>query len=69
MRVLSHPVGRVASEAEVAALDAFAIVKGMVDAAGERGETDPFELKRRVQRAVFGYLGALGNNSIGRVVP
>jgi AcrR family transcriptional regulator len=58
LRVLSRPDGHVAGDAEVAALDAFAIVKGMVDAAGERGETDPLELLRRVQRAVFGYLGA-----------
>jgi hypothetical protein len=58
VRVHCHPDGRVAGDAEVAALDAFAIVKEMVDAAGERGETGPLEPKRRVQLAVFGYLGA-----------
>jgi AcrR family transcriptional regulator len=42
----------------IAAADIFAIVKGMVDAAGERGETDPDDLEERVGRAVFGYLGA-----------
>jgi AcrR family transcriptional regulator len=42
----------------VAAADVFAIVKGIVDAAGERGEIDPHALERRVGRAVFGYLGA-----------
>lgn len=41
----------------VAALDVLAIVKGMVDAAGQRGETDPIALLRRVERAVDGYLG------------
>ncbi len=38
------------------AADIFAIVKGMVDAAGERGEADPRDLEARVGRAVFGYL-------------
>ena len=41
----------------VAALDVLAIVKGMVDAAGQRGETDSNALQRRVERAVRGYLG------------
>jgi len=41
----------------VAALDVLAIVKGMVDAAGQRGETDSIALLRRVERAVDGYLG------------
>ena len=58
LQILSYSDGHITLNAEVAALDVFAIVKGMVDAAGERGETDPLELKRRVQRAVFGYLGA-----------
>lgn len=40
-----------------AAADLLAIVKGMVDAAGERGETDSTRLEERVARAVFGYLG------------
>lgn len=44
-------------DAEIAAADVLAIVRGMVDAAGERGETDPLPLERRVARAVFGYLG------------
>lgn len=41
---------------EVAAGDLIAIVRGMVDAAGERGETDIDDLERRVHAAVFGYL-------------
>lgn len=44
---------------EAAAQDVMAIIKGMVDAAGEAGELDQRELSIRVQRAVFGYLNAL----------
>ncbi|MGK9165381.1 TetR/AcrR family transcriptional regulator [Inquilinus limosus] len=44
-------------DAGLAAWDVLAIVKGMVDLAGERGETDPRPLEQRVARAVFGYLG------------
>ncbi|MFE1601762.1 TetR/AcrR family transcriptional regulator [Methylobacterium sp. ID0610] len=40
-----------------ASTDVLAMVKGLVDAAGERGETDPGRLEVRVGRAVFGYLG------------
>jgi len=43
---------------EAAAQDVMAIIKGMVDAAGVRGEIDQRELAGRVQRAVFGYLNA-----------
>ena len=38
-----------------AAHDVVAIIKGMVDAAGMRGETDQEALAIRVKRAVFGY--------------
>jgi AcrR family transcriptional regulator len=41
---------------KLAAYDVLAIVKGMVDAAGERGELDASPLEARVTRAVFGYL-------------
>jgi hypothetical protein len=44
------------SDRETAARDVFAIVHGMVDAAGERGETDAAALEARVARAVVGYL-------------
>lgn len=37
--------------------DVIAIIKGMVDAAGRRGETDAGDLARRVMRAVAGYVG------------
>ncbi|HEV2677937.1 MAG TPA: TetR/AcrR family transcriptional regulator [Aliidongia sp.] len=41
----------------VAAQDLLAITRGMIDAAGERGEIDAHDLERRVARALFGYLG------------
>ncbi|WP_109480314.1 TetR/AcrR family transcriptional regulator [Paraburkholderia sp. C35] len=45
---------------EVAAADLFAMVRGIVDAAGERGETDMAYLEYRVRAAVFGYLANTG---------
>jgi len=41
---------------DAAAQDVLAIIKGMVDAAGERGEQDRDVLASRVGRAVYGYL-------------
>jgi AcrR family transcriptional regulator len=41
---------------DIAAGDVSAMVRGIVDAAGERGESDLADLKRRVRAAVFGYL-------------
>ncbi|WP_278495660.1 TetR/AcrR family transcriptional regulator [Pantoea vagans] len=41
---------------DLAAKDVLAIIKGMVDAAGERGEHDRNALDSRVSRAVHGYL-------------
>jgi AcrR family transcriptional regulator len=46
--------------------DLVAIVKGMVDAAGQRGERDAEALCRRVERAVFGYLAAQDLNPAAR---
>jgi AcrR family transcriptional regulator len=45
---------------DVAAADLFAMVRGIVDAAGERGETDIANLDYRVKAAVFGYLSNTG---------
>ena len=39
-----------------ATADVAAIIRGMVDAAGERGESAPDALMARVRRAVMGYL-------------
>jgi AcrR family transcriptional regulator len=49
---LSHP------RAKLAAADLMAIVRGMTDAAGERGESDIIDLQARIEAASFGYLGA-----------
>jgi AcrR family transcriptional regulator len=46
-----------ATPVELIALDAIAIVRAIIDAAGERGETDATALERRVTQAVFGYIG------------
>lgn len=43
---------------DIAAHDVVAIIKGMIDAAGERGEEDRNGLALRVRRAVIGYLRA-----------
>ena len=56
VRVLSQPDAHIAGDVEVAAFDVLAIVKGIVDAAGERQETNALHLERRVRLAVFGYL-------------
>jgi len=45
---------------DIAAADVMAIIKGMVDAAGERGETDIDSLESRLRAAVFGYLSRTG---------
>ena len=42
---------------DAAARDVMAIIKGMVDAAGVHGRSNQRDLTKRVERAVFGYLG------------
>jgi AcrR family transcriptional regulator len=44
-------------EPALAARDCVALARGMIDAAGEAGETDAAALALRVRRAVRGYLG------------
>jgi AcrR family transcriptional regulator len=56
VRVLSQPDARTHGDLQIAAFDVLAILKGMVDAAGEREETNAPQLERRVRRAVLGYL-------------
>ena len=46
------------TDPDLGAQDVLAIIKGMVDAAGERGEQDQTGLGVRVCRAVYGYLGS-----------
>lgn len=43
-------------DSQLAAADMLALIRGMTDAAGERGERDPANLARRINAAVFGYL-------------
>lgn len=47
---------RLPAAPKTVAADCLAIIKGMNDAAGERGETRPDALQARIERAVFGYL-------------
>ncbi len=44
------------SDPDLAVQDVLAIIKGMIDAAGERGERDQAFLALRVGKAVYGYL-------------
>lgn len=53
---LTDPAFAKSPNTEQAAGDLIAIIKGMVDAAGARGETEQTPLAARVMRAVFGYL-------------
>ena len=49
---------------QFAAEDLLPIVKGIVDAAGQRGERDAAVLAGRVGRAVFGYLEYSGSSRL-----
>jgi AcrR family transcriptional regulator len=44
------------TDLRIVASDLLALARGLIDAAGERGETDAASLERRVEHAVFGYL-------------
>lgn len=48
------------ADPDMLATDLFAIIRGMVDAAGERGERDVAGMERRLRAAVFGYLDRMG---------
>jgi AcrR family transcriptional regulator len=54
--VLGRPDAGRFDDIHIIAGDLLALVRGIVDAAGERGETDAPALESRVQRAAFGYL-------------
>jgi AcrR family transcriptional regulator len=54
--LLGRRPGRTADSSGKLAFDMLAIARGLVDSAGERGETDALDLERRVVRAVLGYL-------------
>jgi len=57
LQILSRPDAPYCSNKKEAAFDILALARGMVDAAGEREETDAHQLEKRVRRAVYGYLG------------
>lgn len=44
------------ADTALAAADVAALIRGLVDGAGERRETDLAHLQRRVEAAIFGYL-------------
>lgn len=54
--ILSQPDIPPGARSPESMADLLAIIRGMVDAAGSRGERDAPHLRRRVQRAVFGYV-------------
>jgi AcrR family transcriptional regulator len=51
---------------EIATDDLGAILRALVDAAGDRGEIDHAALEQRVGRAVFGYLGMAGSQNVSK---
>lgn len=56
VEILGKPGVPSQPDLHIAAGDMVAIIKGMIDAAGQRGERDQDALASRVQRAAFGYL-------------
>ena len=55
-RVLSLPDAPRVRNRSVAAADVVAIIRSLIDAAGDRGEGESAQLLRRVEGAVWGYL-------------
>jgi AcrR family transcriptional regulator len=55
-RILSLPDAPRVRSKSVAAADLLAIIRSLIDAAGERGEGESVQLLRRVEGAVWGYL-------------
>lgn len=58
--LLRRPGAPVVPAPDEAAFDVLAILRGIADVAGMRGETDPVALAARVEAAVFGYLDRRG---------
>jgi AcrR family transcriptional regulator len=54
----THAAAHACRDHAQAAADLIALAKGMIDAAGQAGETDARSLRARVRRAALGYLGA-----------
>jgi AcrR family transcriptional regulator len=57
IEILTKSQTALGEQAVVVAFDMMAITRGMTDMAGTFGETDTSALLRRVQRAVFRYVG------------
>jgi AcrR family transcriptional regulator len=57
--ILRLPDAPQVKDKNVASADLLAIVRSLVDAAGERAEVDSTDLRSRVEGAVWGYLHAL----------
>jgi AcrR family transcriptional regulator len=55
-RIFSLPGAPKVANRSIAAADVLAIIRGLVDAAGERSEGESAQLLRRVEGAVWGYL-------------
>jgi hypothetical protein len=55
-KILRLPDAPKVESRRVAAADLLAIIRSLVDAAGERGEGESDQLMRRVEGAVWGYL-------------
>lgn len=62
--ILAKPDLKSVADPALAAQDLLAMVRGMVDAAGRRGETDAPALETRVRRAVFGYLSSPSGDAL-----
>jgi AcrR family transcriptional regulator len=56
-RILRLPGAPSVPNTSVAAADLLALTRSLVDAAGERGEGESIQLIRRVEGAIWGYLG------------
>jgi AcrR family transcriptional regulator len=56
-RILKLPGAPSVPNTNVAAADLLALTRSLIDAAGERGEGDSVQLVRRVEGAIWGYLG------------
>jgi AcrR family transcriptional regulator len=63
IRILTLADAPPVHDRRLAADDLLALIRGLVDAAGERGETESGGLLRRTEGAVWGYLRACSRNN------
>lgn len=57
------------ADVATATVDVMAIMRGILDAAGDRGEKEPAALVARVRRAVLGYMSPSGLGTFNRLSP